>query len=110
MAFDPNYKSDFKVPDGRAFLFTNTKKVTEAQPDFKGEMVLTQDYKAGDTIKFAAWLSVAKNGKNYVKLSEESDAWKNNPNYVKQPSARDVRINATYPREVNDIDDDSVPF
>jgi hypothetical protein len=40
---------------GQGVLFTNNNKTSEKQPDYKGELILDQDYGKGSTIKIAGW-------------------------------------------------------
>jgi len=93
------YQSEFKVPDGKAYCFQVKERKSEYAPEFKGNMVLTRDYKAGETIKLAVWAQTTKTGKPWIKIAEETDAWKNQDGRPTQ-----------YPKEVNNIDDNEVPF
>ena len=88
------YKNDFKVPDGKAYCFQVRERKSEFAPEFKGKMVLTQDYKAGDSIRIAVWSQKTKSGNPWIKLAEETDSWKNQQ----------------YPKEVSNINEDDVPF
>lgn len=90
---------DFKVPAGRAYCFLVKDRKGEFTPQFKGTMVLTRDYAAGETIKLAVWQQTTKNGAPWIKLAEETDAWKNADQRPTQ-----------YPREVRNIDENEVPF
>ena len=43
---------------GKGVLMQNTKKTSEKSPDWKGTLMLSEDYKAGQTVKIAGWLLV----------------------------------------------------
>jgi len=88
----------FVVPPGRGYLWSQEKN-KETDPDFKGDIVLQKDYKAGDKLNMRAYMSTAKNGKQYVSIYESVTQ----AEFAKQAKA------ASYPREVN-IDDSDVPF
>lgn len=93
------YNDAFTVPDGRAYVFEN-KKTKDTHPDFRGQMVLTQDYRAGDVIKLAIWNKTTKtSGKPWLLVSEETDAWKAKNRISPKDRMREVRD-----------DDSDVPF
>jgi hypothetical protein len=78
---------------GKGVLFGNADKKHEKAPDWKGTLLLSEDYKAGQTLKIAGWTKNTPKGQ-LISLSE--DNWK--PQTTQQ-----------YPREVNK-DDGEVPF
>ena len=79
---------------GKGVLFQNEKKTNERSPDWKGTLLLSEDYKAGQTLKIAGWTKQTPKG-SLISLSE--DNWKpQNP--------------GVYPRELNRVDDGEVPF
>ena len=78
---------------GKGVLFNNSPKTHEKAPDWKGTLLLSEDYKAGQTLKIAGWTKNTPKGQ-LISLSE--DTWK--PQNPQQ-----------YPREVN-ANDGEVPF
>jgi hypothetical protein len=78
---------------GKGVLFINFDKKTEKSPDWKGTLMLSKDYKAGDTLKISGWTRNGAKGQFYS-LSE--DTWK-------PPSQA-----GTYPKEVKN--DDDIPW
>lgn len=79
---------------GKGVLFMEFNKKNEKGPDWKGHLLLSQDYKAGQTLKIAAWTKKTPKGE-LISLSE--DNWK--PNQQQ------------YPKEVNNrVEDGDVPF
>lgn len=82
----------FQTPEGRGSLFKNFKKASEKSPDFKGELVLNEDMKRGQTIKLAAWEKQTSKGDSFFSIS--IDNWKPKEGVVK------------YPREQRNKDDD----
>ena len=79
---------------GKGVLFGNNDKKHEKAPDWKGTILLSEDYKAGQTLKIAGWTKNTPKGQ-LISLSE--DNWK--PQNTQQ-----------YPREVNRVEDGEVPF
>ena len=79
---------------GKGVLFTNDKKTSDKSPDWKGTLLLSEDYKAGQTLKIAGWTKNTPKGQ-LISLTE--DTWK--PNGDTQ-----------YPKEVNRVKDSDVPF
>jgi hypothetical protein len=79
---------------GSGVLYTNHERTHPKAPQFKGTLMLSKDYKAGENVKISAWLYKTPKGE-LVSLNE--DTWK--------PPA-----DGTYPREVNKQDDNEVPF
>ena len=78
---------------GSGVLYTNEKRTSEKAPGFKGHLMISKDYKAGEKIKISAWIYNTPKGQ-LVSLSE--DTWK--------PEG-----STQYPREVA-LKDDEVPF
>ena len=80
---------------GKGVLFQNEKK-HDRSPDWKGTLLLSEDYRAGQTLKIAGWTKQTPKG-SLISLSE--DNWKPDNNQQ-------------YPKEVNRRVDDSgdVPF
>ena len=78
---------------GSGVLYTNDKRTHEKAPQFKGHLMISRDYKAGEKIKISAWMYNTPKGQ-LVSLSE--DTWK--PEGEQQ-----------YPKDVNRRDDE-VPF
>ncbi|MEI8296258.1 MAG: hypothetical protein WCG04_07050, partial [Alphaproteobacteria bacterium] len=78
---------------GKGVLFMNEKRTSDKSPDWKGTILLSEDYKAGQVVKLAGWTKNTPKGQ-LISLSE--DNWK--------PPTQNA---GTYPREVNDND---VPF
>lgn len=70
---------------GKGVLFNNLDKKHEKAPDWKGTILLSQDYKAGQTLKIAGWTRRTPKGE-LISLAE--DTWKPNQN-------------TQYPKEVN---------
>ena len=56
-------ENTFIVPPGRGYLWQQQKS-KETDPDFKGDIVLQKDYKAGDKLNMRAYMSKAKNFTN----------------------------------------------
>jgi hypothetical protein len=77
---------------GSGVLFSNDKRTHEKAPHYKGHILLSRDYKAGEKVKISAW---TKNTGKGVLISLSEDNW--------SPSG-------TYPKEVNRIEDNEVPF
>ena len=78
---------------GKGVLFMNEKRTSDKSPDWKGTILLSEDYKAGQVVKLAGWTKNTPKGQ-LISLSE--DNWK-----------PPTQAAGTYPREVNDND---VPF
>jgi hypothetical protein len=79
---------------GKGVLFQNTDKKHEKAPDWKGTLLLSEDYKAGQTLKIAGWTKNTPKGQ-LISLSE--DNWK-------------PQNTGVYPKEVNRNNDNEVPF
>ena len=79
---------------GKGVLFGNADKKHEKAPDWKGTMLLSEDYKAGQTLKIAGWTKNTPKGQ-LISLSE--DNWK-------------PQNTGVYPKEVNRSNDNEVPF
>ena len=86
--------SNYKNGPGQGSFFPVKNKKHEKAPDWKGTMLLSEDYKAGQTLKIAGWTKNTPKGQ-LISLSE--DNWK--PNNDTQ-----------YPKEVNRVQDSDVPF
>ena len=89
----------YERPPGTGALFSQTKPEGGRGPDWKGDILLEQDYKAGDTLKIAGWIKHTNKG---ALISIKEDTWKPDPNYKsnKQPVPS---------KSFDDIDGD-VPF
>ena len=94
---------------GKGVMFQNNKKTTERHPDWKGQLLVTKDYKVGDTLKFTAWTKQSAVGQ-LISLAE--DTFVPDPQWREKLAAAKKEEHAgTYPREVKSFDDDdSVPF
>jgi hypothetical protein len=94
---------------GKGVLFMNEKKVKDNHPDWKGFVIATKTYNPGDKIKMTAWTKQTARGQ-LISLAE--DTWVPDPNWVPpQPiSGKPNMVTKNYPKEVNNLDDDSVPF
>ena len=79
---------------GKGVLFQNDDKKNERAPDWKGTLLLSQDYKAGQTLNIGGWTKNTPKGQ-LISLSE--DTYKPNPD-------------SNYPKEVNRVKDSDVPF
>ena len=79
---------------GKGVLFQNDKKTSDKSPDWKGTILLSEDYKAGQTLKIAGWTKNTPKG-SLISLSE--DNWK-------------PQNNQQYPREVSHVQDPEIPF
>jgi hypothetical protein len=80
---------------GKGVLFQNEKKTNERSPDWKGTLLLSKDYKAGQTLKISGWTKATP---KYTLISLSEDNWKPQTN------------TGTYPKEVNHVKDSDVPF
>jgi hypothetical protein len=58
---------------GKGVLFGNADKKHEKAPDWKGTLLLSEDFKAGQTLKIAGWTKNTPKGQ-LISLSE--DTWK----------------------------------
>jgi hypothetical protein len=56
---------------GTGSLFQNQFKNKDSHPDYTGKIILSQDYKAGDVLKIAAWKKISINGA-FLSLSENT--------------------------------------
>jgi hypothetical protein len=88
-------KSTYVHKPGTGSISARGEKPNEKSPDYKGEIVLDQDYKAGETIKLNGWMNQYAWG---TRIGLRIDNWKPDPNY-KRPE---------YPREVQSKDE--IPF
>lgn len=82
---------------GKGVLFQNDKKTSEKSPDYKGTLLLSRDYKAGQTLKISGWYKKTPQG-HLISLSED--------NWVPKPIEGEAQ---QYPREMN-IDKGEIPW
>ena len=93
-------KNHSKEP-GKGVLYMNDKKADGSkQPDFKGGFTASRDIAAGEWVKMAAWKYKTQVGEL---ISVAEDNFVPNPDYKKQPQARQ-------PREVDHFQDQDIPF
>jgi hypothetical protein len=52
----------YERPPGTGALFGQSKPDGSKGPDWKGELLLDQDYKKGDTLKMAGWIKQTARG------------------------------------------------
>jgi hypothetical protein len=90
----------YERPPGTGALFGQSKPDGGKGPDWKGELLLDQDYKKGDTLKMAGWIKQTARG---PLISIKEDTWKPDPNYKQNQQP-------TPSRSLDDIDDGEVPF
>jgi hypothetical protein len=93
-----NSKPAYVHKPGTGSISARGEKQHEKSPDYKGEIVLDQDYKAGETLKLNGWMNQYSWG---TRIGLRIDNWKPDPNYKKGE-----------PREVRSRDeiDSEVPF
>jgi hypothetical protein len=100
---------EFDRKPGTGTLLSKDKR-TEKSPDFKGELKLDQDYKAGDVIKISAWQRQSNMG---PLISLSIDNWKPDPNFKReggwQPQEDRRGFSARNPGS-NRVLDDEIPF
>jgi hypothetical protein len=89
----------YERPPGTGALFGQSKPDGGKGPDWKGELLLDQDYKKGDTLKMAGWIKQTARG---PLISIKEDTWKPDPNYKQNQQP-------TPSRNFDDLDSD-VPF
>ena len=89
---------------GKGALFQNDKKTGDKQPDYKGGFTADRDIKAGEWVKFAAWVKKPQVG-NLISLAQ--DNFVPDPSYKKPMSEP---VGQSTPREINPFRDDEVPF
>lgn len=87
--------NSFQHKPGTGSISARGDKKTDKAPDYKGELVLDQDYKAGETIKLNGWINQYNWG---TRVGLRIDNWKPDPNYKPRE----------YPREVQSKDE--IPF
>jgi hypothetical protein len=113
MSYD---KKEYPVTPGKATLFYKdpSQKRNPNQPDWDGDLVLTRSYTEGETLKLSIWKSMAKNGKEYFTIKENTyykdkdmanNADREVPTQYKA-SASSFKPKASYDPE----DDNSIPF
>ena len=69
--------SKFEQKPGTGALMSKEKR-TEKSPDFKGNLILDRDYKAGEEVKLSAWQKQSRMG---PLISLSVDNWKPDPEY-----------------------------
>ena len=94
---------------GKGVIFQNSKKTTERHPDWKGQLLITKDYKVGDTVKFTGWTKQSAVGQ-LIAIAE--DTFIPDPQWREKLEAKKKEEHAaSYPREVKSFnDDEDVPF
>jgi hypothetical protein len=109
-------KREYPVTPGKATLFYKdpSQKKNPNQPDWDGDLVLTRSYTEGETLKLSIWKSMAKNGKEYFTVKENTyykdkaladNADREVPTQYKA-SASSFKPKPSYDPE----DDNSIPF
>ena len=89
---------------GKGAIFSNEKK-GEKGPDYKGNLILDRDYKAGEAVKLAGWQKTSRRG---PMVSLSIDSWKPDPDWKPDPN-KPQRENTYRPGGSTRFDDD-VPF
>ena len=108
------YKKEYPVTPGKATLFYKdpSQKRNPNQPDWDGDLVLTRSYTEGETLKLSIWKSMAKNGKEYFTIKENTyykdKAVANNADR-EVPTQYKASASSFKPRPAVDLDED-VPF
>ena len=97
---------------GVAFWEHKESRKSPQGPDFKGQILLEMDYKAGETLKFAAWQKDTKLGVPLLSIKEDNWAKKkkaemDQPREVQRGYAAPQRKSNPYK---NHDDDNDVPF
>jgi hypothetical protein len=90
---------------GKGAIFS-TEKRSEKGPDYKGNLVLDRDYKAGEQVKLAGWQKTSRLG---PMVSLSIDSWKPDPDWKPDPEKAKERENTYRPGGSTRFDDD-VPF
>lgn len=80
--------NSFQHKPGTGSISARGEKQNDKAPDYKGEIVLDQDYKAGDTVKLNGWINQYQWG---TRVGLRIDNWKPDPNYKKPEYPREVR-------------------
>jgi hypothetical protein len=82
---------------GRGALFSNKKKTSDSQPDWRGSVMLSRDYAAGEEVKLGGWTKESRVGP-IISLKENNWAPPDSGNKNPTPSKR-----AT-------LEDDDIPY
>jgi len=90
---------------GKGAIFSTEKK-HEKGPDYKGNLILDRDYKAGEAVKLAGWQKTSRRG---PMVSLSIDAWKPDPDWKPDLDKLKERENTYRPGGSTRFDDD-VPF
>ena len=78
------------------------KMQTGSQPHYRGEVVLRDDYKAGETVRISCWIKETRQGDKFLSLAE------NDKNY--QKVKEDVEVTSSYSARRKASEDDDLPF
>ena len=97
--------STYANKPGKGAIFS-TEKRSEKGPDYKGNLILDRDYKAGEEVKLAGWQKTSRRG---PMVSLSIDSWKPNPDWKPDPEKAKERENTYRPGGMTRFDDD-VPF
>jgi hypothetical protein len=97
--------STYADKPGKGAIFSTEKK-SEKGPDYKGNLVLDRDYKAGEQVKLAGWQKTSRRG---PMVSLSIDSWKPDPDWKPDPEKAKERENTYRPGGMTRFDDD-VPF
>lgn len=103
----------YEQRDNSGSLFKNDKQGNEARPDYKGKAMVN-----GAMVEVSAWIRTAESGKKYMSLVfqepyQQQDNQRNKPAPDKtgQWKAGAPAAPKSAPRQqVQDFEDDSVPF
>lgn len=86
-------ENKFERKVGTGVLLQEGQKKSPNAPDYKGELRLDQDYKAGELLKVAGWHKASGNPGRFL-ITLKIDNWKPDPNYKadpNKPSSFDMR-------------------
>jgi hypothetical protein len=97
--------STYANKPGKGAIFSTEKK-SEKGPDYKGNLILDRDYKAGEEVKLAGWQKTSRRG---PMVSLSIDSWKPDPDWKPDPEKQRERENTYRPGGMTRFDDD-VPF
>jgi len=97
--------STYADKPGKGAIFSTEKK-SEKGPDYKGNLILDRDYKAGEAVKLAGWQKTSRRG---PMVSLSIDSWKPDPDWKPDPEKAKERENTYRPGGMTRFDDD-VPF
>jgi len=109
MSYD---KKEYPVTPGKTILFSKdpSQKKNPNSPDWDGDLVLTRSYTEGQTLKLSIWKSMAKNGKEYFTVKENT-YFKDKEladNAPKEVQTQYKPYGGTFKKNVDD--DSDVPF